>query len=96
MRAEVQAFANKVPSGKTFIFSLQMSINIVSLFKHFGRLVFQNRTRQSSKTLPATSRQKNQTVTLDTKLHLDITKLADPCVKTKLFYRLEKAVFAVP
>ena len=40
MRAEVQAFANKVPSGKTFIFSLQMSINIVSLFKHFGRQCF--------------------------------------------------------
>jgi hypothetical protein len=32
-------------------FSLQMHSNIVSLFKRFGRRVFQNRTRQSSKTL---------------------------------------------
>ena len=37
MRVEVQAFANKVPSGKTFIFSLQKSIKHLSLLKHFGR-----------------------------------------------------------
>lgn len=30
------------------------------------------------KTLPATSRQKNQTLTLDTKLQFDLTKLARP------------------
>ncbi len=29
-------------------------------------------------TLPATSRQKNQTLTLDTKLQFDLTKLARP------------------
>jgi hypothetical protein len=29
-------------------------------------------------TLPATSRQKNQTVTLNTKLHLDLAKLGRP------------------
>jgi hypothetical protein len=70
MRAEVQAFANKVPSGKTFIFSLQMSTNIVSLFKHFGRQRFQTCRLPTAKTLPATSRLKNQTLTLDTKLHV--------------------------
>ena len=34
------------------IFILQMPRNIVSLFKRFGRRVFQNRTSSSCKTLP--------------------------------------------
>ena len=34
------------------IFILQMHRNIVSLFKRFGRRVFQNRTSSSCKTLP--------------------------------------------
>jgi hypothetical protein len=36
------------------IFILQMHRNIVSLFKRFGRRVFQSRTSSSCKTLPAT------------------------------------------
>lgn len=35
------------------IFILQMHRNIVSLFKRFGRRVFQNRTSSSCKTLPS-------------------------------------------
>ena len=35
------------------IFILQMHRNIVSLFKRFGRRVFQSRTSSSCKTLPA-------------------------------------------
>ena len=37
------------------IFILQMPRNIVSLFKRFGRLVFQNRTSSSCKTLCRTN-----------------------------------------
>jgi hypothetical protein len=39
------------------IFILQMHRNIVSLFKRFGRQVFQSRTSSSCKTLAATVRQ---------------------------------------
>jgi hypothetical protein len=39
MRAEAQAFAKAVET--LLIFSLQLHSNMVSLFKHFGRLVFQ-------------------------------------------------------
>jgi hypothetical protein len=46
-----KAFANKVASRKTFIFSLQLPSNIVSLFKHFGRQRFQNGLKQTAKTL---------------------------------------------
>ena len=75
---DIKAFAKAVPSGKTFIYALQMSIKHLALLKAFRQTVFQNRTSSSCKPLPATSRQKNQTVTLDTKLHLDLTKLGRP------------------
>ena len=46
------------------------------------------RTSQSPFPLPATSRLKNQTLTLDTKLHLDLTKLARPvCENRNSFIR---------
>jgi hypothetical protein len=48
---DIKAFAKAVPSGKTFIFALQMATNIVSLNKHSGRIVFQNRTSSSCKPL---------------------------------------------
>ena len=51
MRAEAQAFAKAVPSGKTFIYALQMSIKHLALLKAFRQTVFQNRTSSSCKTL---------------------------------------------
>ena len=43
------------------IFSLQMPSNIVSLFKRFGRRVFQNQTIQTAKTLVAIGLENNST-----------------------------------
>jgi hypothetical protein len=37
---DIKAFAKAVPSGKTFIYALQMHRNIVSLNKRFGRQCF--------------------------------------------------------
>jgi hypothetical protein len=49
--ADIKAFANKVPSGKTVIFSLQKSIKHLSLLKHFGKTRFQIKPLLSAKTL---------------------------------------------
>jgi len=53
MRADNKAFANKVASLRTFIFSLQKSIKHLSLLLIFRQENVSSRTRQSSKTLPA-------------------------------------------
>lgn len=67
--------------------------NLVSINEYFGNK--QKKTINSRNTLPATSRQKNQTLTLDRKLHLDLTKLARPVYENQIFCRLEKVVLAI-
>jgi hypothetical protein len=42
MLADIKAFANIVPSGKIFIFSLQMRSNICIFIYTFGCRVFKN------------------------------------------------------
>jgi len=49
---DIKAFAKVVPSGKTFIYALQMSIKHLALLKAFRQTVFQNRTSSSCKPLP--------------------------------------------
>ena len=58
---------------QTFIFVISVS----------ARIGFKCRRLQTAKTLPATSRLKNQTLTLDTKLHLDLTKLGRPVCENR-------------
>jgi hypothetical protein len=48
---DIKAFAKAVPSGKTFIYALQMSIKHLALLKPFWQTVFQNRTSLSRKPL---------------------------------------------
>jgi len=48
---DIKAFAKAVPSGKTFIYALQMSIKHLALLKAFRQTVFQNRTSSSCKPL---------------------------------------------
>ena len=52
---DIKAFAKAVPSGKTFIYALQMSIKHLALLKAFRQTVFQNRTSSSCKPLCSTS-----------------------------------------
>jgi hypothetical protein len=50
---DIKAFAKAVPSGKTFIYALQMSIKHLALLKAFRQTVFQIRTSSSCKPLGA-------------------------------------------
>jgi hypothetical protein len=57
---DTEAFANSRSLRESY-FILQMPRNIVSLFKRFGRRVFQNRTSSSCQTLPAIAATDNMT-----------------------------------
>ena len=61
---DIKAFANSRSLRETY-FHFQMPRNIVSLFKHFGRRVFQSRTSSSCKPLAEIVNQNNVKYEID-------------------------------
>ncbi len=75
------------------IFILQMPRNMLSLFKRFGRRVFQNRTSSSCKTLGAKARATKRMITLYYKIWVDCIIRATSIPGNKQNWKLMTMIF---